>query len=144
MLNNLQGATGNSTGKAASTNDLLRLLCSFDLKQNGESATQPAGAVTLAEATLGEDDVAETIRWLARLSSGQASNNDEALPRPQELPAAGLSALREALEQDRSENEETERPALLSLAEQLAVKVALDKYQRAKSRSMPCRKCCNG
>jgi len=132
MLNNLQGATGNSTGKAASTNDLLRLLCSFDLKQNGESATQPATAVTLAEATLGEDDVAETIRWLARLSSGQASNNDEALPGPQELPAAGLSALREALEQDRSENEETERPALLSLAEQLAVKVALDKYQRGE------------
>jgi len=132
MLSNLRGAAAASNGepsRPASTNDLLRLLCSFDPKQNGSGAANAEVADDAEPTTLAEDDVAETIRWLARLSAGQNGAKDVALPHAQELPSAGLHALRKALESDSAQEVESDRPSLLSLAEQLAVKVALDKYQ---------------
>src|SRR6185369_14867830 len=97
---------------------------------NGESSVETSGGD--APVALAEDDVAETIRWLARLSAGQKGGKDATLPQAQELPAAGLLALRRALESEDAQPTESDRPALLSLAEQLAVKVALDKYQRGE------------
>ena len=134
MLNNLRTAAPPANGDAtrpASTNDLLRLLCSFDPQKNDTTEANPGGS-DHAQAALAEDDVAETIRWLARLSAGQKGGKDAALPQAQELPAAGLLALRKALESEEAQPSESDRPALLSLAEQLAVKVALDKYQRGE------------
>lgn len=132
MLNNLQSGAAVSNGQPASTNDLMRLLCSVEA-QNGESAQPNTSDGASVPCELGENDVAETIRWLARLSAGKnGKNKDGALPHAQELPVAGLSALKEALEASGGQTLEKDRPALLSLAEQLAVKVALDKYQRGE------------
>jgi hypothetical protein len=135
MLSNLKGGMAPANGepsRPASTNDLLRLLCSFDSKQDGGNGVSEENVADTAPTALAEDDVAETIRWLARLSAGQNGAKDVALPHAQELPAAGLQALRQALESEGAQESESERPTLLSLAEQLAVKVALDKYQRGE------------
>ena len=135
MLSNLRTAAPSGNGDAtgpASTNDLLRLLCSFDPQQNGNGEGNAETTGEDAPVALAEDDVAETIRWLARLSAGQKGRKDVALPQAQELPAAGLLALRKALESEDAQTTESDRPTLLSLAEQLAVKVALDKYQRGE------------
>jgi hypothetical protein len=135
MLSNLKGAVPAANGEGArpaSTNDLLRLLCSFDPNQPAEGTSETGAAAAGAQVQLAEDDVAETIRWLARLSAGQNGSKDVVLPTAQELPAAGLQALRKALESEGAQHSESDRPALLSLAEELAVKVALDKYQRGE------------
>lgn len=131
MLSNLNGVVAKASGKPASTNDLLRLLCSIE--QKGGSAGDSAGSSD-ENPQLAEDDVTQTIRWLAKLSAGSNSGDDSAGPMPQELSAAGLSALRGALQAnaEQSTEDEATRPALLSLAEQLAVKLALEKYQRGE------------
>jgi hypothetical protein len=121
MLSSVSPHTGSGISALTSPADLLRLLCSIAENSSlPDAASQPAAL----PAHLAEDDVTETIRWLVRLGASQASKDDAPLPAPQELPAAGLQALREALESAR----ENDRPGLLSLAEQLAVKVALDKF----------------
>lgn len=125
MLNGLSRGPVRTDAAPATANDLLRLLCSL-----GDSGPNPAGEIEQAgPERLAENDVAETIRWLARLSAGQNGKSDSTLPQPRELPAAGLQALREALESGSANQTAPERPALLSLAEHLAVKVALEKYQ---------------
>src|SRR5512146_327411 len=119
---------GMTSGAAAqiSAADLLRLLCSFS--QNSAAPNPNLEQVVTTE-RLAEDDGTETMRWLVRLGTKHTSKDDRPLPAPQELPAAGLQALREALESARDAKVSSDRPALLSLAEQLAVKVALDKFQ---------------
>jgi hypothetical protein len=135
MLSNLKGTVASANGEPSrptSTNDLLRLLCSFDPKEDGGGEGAPENSEETAPTALAEDDVTETIRWLARLSAGQNGTKDVSLPQAQELPAAGLHALRRALEEEVDHEVESDRPSLLSLAEQLAVKVALDRYQRGE------------
>lgn len=126
MLSSVSPHTGSGISALTSPADLLRLLCSIAENSSlPDAASQP----TALPGHLAEDDVTETIRWLVRLGASQASKDDAPLPAPQELPAAGLQALREALESARENGVSNDRPGLLSLAEQLAVKVALDKFQ---------------
>ena len=126
MLSGISPRTASGVSAPVSAADLLRLLCSFSENTAAPEASVESNATSMR---LAENDVAETIRWLVRLGAKHTSNDDSPLPAPQELPAAGLHALREALESARETKVSSNRPALLSLAEQLAVKVALDKFQ---------------
>ncbi|MDT8070825.1 MAG: hypothetical protein ROO76_21905 [Terriglobia bacterium] len=122
MLSGISPRSGLAITGPVSASDLLRMLCSL-----GDTSAQ-ATPSTATSGRLAEGDVTETIRWLVRLSAGQKRKDDTPLPAPQELPTAGLQALREAIESANTIKASGDRPALLSLAEQLAVNVALEKY----------------
>lgn len=116
--------------KPATTNDLLRALVLLDTKDNVSSDGVGIEAA-LVDRDLREEDVTQTIRWLAKLG-GKPNDGDAETPKMEELPVVAQEALRKALASPATEQMDPERPALISLAEQLAVKVALDKYERGE------------
>ncbi len=126
MLSGIDPRMTSGPTAPVSAADLLGLLCSFGENSAALDTNTEQMATTKR---LAEDDVTETIRWLVRLGARHTRKDDTPLPAPQELPAAGFQALREALESARNTRASSDRAALLSLAEQLAVKVALDKFQ---------------
>ena len=116
--------------KPATTSDLLRVLVSLDAKANGTGDRAVTGAES-ENRNLGEEDVTQAIRWLAKLGANKEEINHET-PKVTELPAVAQDALRRALESPATEQIDPAQPALISLAEQLAVKLALDKYERGE------------
>jgi hypothetical protein len=127
MLGGIPETTGT---RPATTNDLLRVLVSLDAKGDG-SGNVPATGTGSSDRDLGEDDVTQTIRWLAKLGANSNTLEGEP-PKIEELPSVAQAALRKALSSPATEKMDPEQPALISLAEQLAVKVALDKYERGE------------
>lgn len=128
------GATTESTNTTpATTNDLLRMLVSLDAPANGSANTAVAWSSTAPSRNLGEDEVTETIRWLAKLGGArkETAGAGEA-PTIDQLPEVARDALRNALSAPALEENDPERPTLITLAEQLAVKVALEKYERGE------------
>lgn len=118
--------------KPASTTDLLRVLVAMDAKGTGDRAHSTT-AVAEPAREMGEEDVLQTIRWLAKLGDKSAqSENGPGAPVLEELPVLAQDALRKALASPATEQLDPEQPALVSLAEQLAVKMALDKYERGE------------
>ena len=119
-----------SDGRPASTNDLLRVLCSLDASGTG---TAPSDGNSASAGALGEEDVTQTIRWLAKLGAGtsQEPQNGDA-PKPEELSAVAQDALRFLLSSPANSESESGESSLVSLAEQMAVKLALEKYERGE------------
>jgi hypothetical protein len=117
--------------KPATTADLLRVLVAMDAKGSGNGSASATAVVEPAR-DLGEEDVLQTIRWLAKLGGAQQPETDGGNAGVETLPAVAQDALRRALASPATEQLDPEQPALVSLAEQLAVKMALDKYERGE------------
>jgi hypothetical protein len=113
--------------KPATASDLLRTLLAPDA--NAKS-TEIASAQEVQQ-NPAEDDITQTIRWLAKLGAIQNRGTAAAhVPTLEQLPMAAQQALKQALSAPGISD--TEQPGLVALAEQLAVKIALDKYERGE------------
>lgn len=113
----------------ATTNELLRVLAC--MVGNATGAEENSAVAQKTEA-MGEDDVTQTIRWLAKLGLSGADATVENTAPVTELSPVAQEELRKALAAPASELMDPNAPVLVPLAEQLAVKVALDKYQRGE------------
>jgi len=100
-------------------------------------ASSKLGAPSLPERPAQEDDVYKVLRWLAQLgqtalepeSPSQSSVLEKDL---HQLPAPGQAALAQALMSLNSQSEPArpDDPMLLQLAERVAVRFALERYER--------------
>jgi hypothetical protein len=121
------GAVPVSTdAKPVTANDLLRALVGLD--PNSRSIELPQ--TQQEQRNLGEDDVTQTIRWLAKLGACENRGPDAGqVPTLEQLPAVAQHALKQALSH---ETTDSEQPGIVSLAERLAIKIALEKYERGE------------
>ena len=113
--------------EAGTPADILRLLSR--LQPGSAAPITAAGATqTRAEVQAGEDEATEAIRWLAHLGGGGGNTHQD---RP-ELTATSANVLRETAASLSQAELESDQPALMALAEKLAIRVALDKYKRGE------------